>query len=301
MKVAIVILHYADQKLTENCLASVAKLKTKGFDLKTIVVDNNPDKKLRELKTKHPAVEWLATKENLGFTGGNNLGLKKALEDGADWAMLLNNDTIVDKDLVSRLIKTGVEDNNLGVIGPKIYFAPGFEYHAERYKPGQRGKVFWYAGGLIDWDNVLASHRGVDEVDTGQYDRLEETDYVSGCCLLARRRVFEKVGLLDDKYFLYLEDADFCQRAKKAGFKVVYQPKAKLWHANAGSSQVGGNLHDYFFTRNRMLFGWHHASWRAKFALTRESARLMVTGRPWQKKGIQDFYTQKWRKGSWHE
>ena len=221
------------------------------------------------------------------------------MADGADWVFLVNNDTILDKDLVVDLVKVGESDEGVGILGPKIYFAPGYEFHQERYKPEERGKVFWYAGGQIDWDNVLGSHRGVDEVDQGQYDEQVETDFVSGCAMLIKRKVLETVGLLDKRYFLYWEDVDLCQRAKKKGFGVVYVPRAKLWHANAGSSQVGGSLHDYYFSRNRMLFGMKNASLRTKAALIRESFKLSLTGRQWQRKGIKDFYLRKFGKGSY--
>ena len=299
MKIAVVILHYKGQKLTRKCLASVAELKKRGFELEVVVVDNNPRQKLTGVKRACQNLTLIKTKGNLGFTGGNNLGIEKALSLKADWVLILNNDTIVDRDLMIELIKFSKKNPQVGVIGPKIYFAPGCEYHADRYKPHERGKVFWYAGGLIDWTNVLASHRGVDEVDRGQYDQAGETQFVTGCAMMVSSQVFKKTGLLNDEYYLYLEDSDFCQRAKRAGFQVFYAPKAKLWHVNAGSSQVGGELHDYFLTRNRLLFGLTYAPWRAKLALIKESAKLLLAGRPWQKTAVKDFYQRKFGQGSW--
>ena len=299
MKIAVVILHYKGQKLTRKCLASVAELKKRGFELEVVVVDNNPRQKLTGVKKACQNLTLIKTKGNLGFTGGNNLGIEKALSLKADWVLILNNDTIVDRDLMIELIKFSKKNPQVGVIGPKIYFAPGCEYHADRYKPHERGKVFWYAGGLIDWTNVLASHRGVDEVDRGQYDQAGETQFVTGCAMMVSSQVFKKTGLLNDEYYLYLEDSDFCQRAKRAGFQVFYAPKAKLWHVNAGSSQVGGELHDYFLTRNRLLFGLTYAPWRAKLALIKESAKLLLAGRPWQKTAVKDFYQRKFGQGSW--
>lgn len=298
-KVAIVILHFINQKLTSDCLESVKKLQTSNLKLQTIIINNNPRENLEDLKTKFSEFIFLDTGVNLGFAEGNNVGIRKALNEGADYVFVVNNDTILDKNLVVYLTKVATLNNQSGIVAPKIYFAPGYEYHKERYKPSDQGKVFWYAGGLIDWQNVLASHRGVDEVDNGQYDKQVETDYVSGCAMFIKREVFEKVGLFDKRYFLYLEDVEFCQRAKRAGFKVIYAPKASLWHLNAGSSEVGGPLHDYYLTRNRMLFGMRYASWRTKLALFKESIRLLFTGRPWQKAGIRDFYFKKFGKGSY--
>jgi len=298
-KLSLVILHFINQELTDQCLESVGKLNRKGFELQTIVVNNNPQENLKDLEKKFSDFVFIETGKNLGFTGGNNLGIKQALGGKADWIFVVNNDTILDKDLIVQLIKVGESDEKIGILGPKIFFAPGYEFHKERYKPNERGKVIWYAGGLIDWQNVLASHQGVNEVDKGQYEEQIETDFISGCAMMVKREVFEKIGLLDEKYFLYLEDNDFCQRAKRAGFNLVCAPKAKLWHANAGSSAVGGPLQDYYITRNRMLFGFRYAPWRTKSALIRESIKLLFAGRKWQKRGIRDFYLRKFGKGSY--
>ncbi len=289
-KVFVVILHYKGKEFTRQCLLSLNKIKTKGFSLKTVVVDNHSPEPIDDLEKEFFNEVFIKNKKNLGFAEGNNVGIRYALKHEADYVMLLNNDTVVDSQLIVQLIKAAGEGESIGILGPKIYFAPGSEFHKDRYKKKERGKVIWYAGGEIDWKNVMASHRGVDEVDQGQYDQEIETDFVSGCCMLIKRAVFEKVGLLDGRYFLYLEDNDFCQRAKKAGFKLIYVPKAKLWHANAGSSRVGGPLHDYYLTRNRMLFGMRYAPLRSKLALIRESLRLLLSGREWQKIGIRDFY-----------
>ncbi|PJE70369.1 glycosyltransferase family 2 protein [Candidatus Shapirobacteria bacterium CG10_big_fil_rev_8_21_14_0_10_48_15] len=279
-KVFAVILHYRDKALTRQCLTSLQKVQKKNFKLKTVVIDND--------------------KKNLGFAAGNNVGIREAQKQGADYILLLNNDTTVAPDFLIKML-AAAQNNQAGIVAPKIYFAPGYEYHQTEYKPSEQGKVFWYAGGQIDWANVLCSHRGVDEVDHGQYDRQMATDFASGCCLLTKREVLDQVGLLDQRYFLYLEDVEFCQRVKKAGFKIIYQPQAEIWHYNASSSQVGGGLHDYFITRNRLLFGLAYAPWRAKLGLIKESARLLITGRPWQKAGVRDFYLKKFNQGSWHD
>jgi len=241
-KVFIVVLHYKGKQFTRQCLLSLEKTKTAGFSLKAVVVDNNSPEPITDLKKEFNRYIFIENKENLGFAEGNNVGIRKALQDGADYVFVVNNDTILDKNLLVQLFKVAsLNDkqslllrNKTAILGPKIYFAPGYEYHKERYKENDQGKVFWYAGGIIDWQNILVSHRGVDEVDHGQYDEEAETGFTSGCAMFVKREVFEKIGLFDKRYFLYLEDVEFCQRAKKAGFEVVYTPKAKLWHANAG-------------------------------------------------------------------
>jgi hypothetical protein len=299
-QIAIVILHFNNQKLTEDCLSSIKNLAVKNYQLETIVVNNNPQEKLDSLKKKFSQNEFIFGGKNLGFTGGNNLGIKKALKNGADFIFLLNNDTFLDQNLILELLKVFRQEKNAGILAPKIYFAPGHEFHRHKYLKKDQGKVFWYAGGLFDWQNIIASHRGVDEVDHGQYDQLISTDFASGCGVLIKKEVFEKIGFFDDRYFLYLEDVDFCQRAKTAGFKILYIPQAKLWHLNAGSSAVGGTLHDYYLIRNRLLFGFKYAFCRTKIALFKESLRLLFSGRDWQKRGVLDFYFRRFGQGSFN-
>lgn len=297
-RVGIVILHFSHKDLTSKCLDSVAKLQVANFELQTIVV-NNSKEDLSDLKKKFSKITLLESPKNLGFAGGNNLGIKRALKNKADFILILNNDTLLDKNLLVSLLKTAEIKKQSGIIAPKIYFAPDHEFHHDRYQAQERGKVIWYAGGLIDWQNIICSHRGVDEVDHGQYDMLSETDFASGCAMFVRKEVFNQIGLIDEDYFLYMEDVDFCQRAKKAGFKIFYEPKAKLWHINAGSSAVGSELQDYYLGRNRLLFGLRYASLKTKLCLIKESLFLLYKGRPWQKAAIKDFYLRKLGQGSW--
>ncbi|MBI5465538.1 glycosyltransferase family 2 protein [Candidatus Gottesmanbacteria bacterium] len=284
-KVTIIILNWNGKEDTLECLKSVRQLSAINCQLSTIVVDNGStdglvnEIKNEKLKMKNDNVKLkiIENKKNLGFAEGNNVGIRYALKEGADYVMLLNNDTLVEKNMVKELLWVMEKDKTIAIAGPKIYFAPGFEYHANRYKEEERGKVIWYAGGIIDWQNVYASHRGVDEVDHGQYNKEEETDFVTGCAMMVKREVFEKIGFLDPKYFLYFEDNDFCQRAKRAGFKIFYVPKAIIYHKNAASSEKPGSaIQQYYQTRNRFLFGFKYASLRAKLALLRENLKFLL-------------------------
>ncbi|HUV42557.1 MAG TPA: glycosyltransferase family 2 protein [Patescibacteria group bacterium] len=298
-KITIVTVHYKSKDLTLQCLQSINKLKSKGFELETIVVNNNPQEKINDLKKKFPKFIFLETKENLGFAGGYNLGMKKAFDDKADYIFIINNDTILDENLLVHLFKVAEKRKKAGLLSPKIYFAPGHEFHRDRYQESERGKVLWFVGGIVDWQNVLTQHRGVDEVDQGQYDQIEETDYISGCAMLIKRKVIEKIGFLDKKYFAYYEDSDYSVRAKKAGFQLLFVPQAKMWHFNASSSEVGGSLHDYYLTRNRLLFGLRYAPLRAKLALFKWGLSRLLIGRPWQKIGFRDFLINRFGKGSY--
>lgn len=288
-KVAIILVNWNGKADTLDCLASLGKFKVKSLKLKVIVVDNgSTDDSVAVIGKKFPGVEVIETGENLGFTGGNNIGIRRALEAGADFVWLLNNDTIVDRYALSALVDV-CKDASVGVAGSKIYFAAGHEYHKDRYAKNDLGHVLWYAGGVIDWKNMYASHRGVDEIDTGQYDRAEDTPFVTGCSMMIRSDVIGKVGLLDERFFAYLEDVDFCLRAKKIGYKLLYVPKSIVWHKNAGSSVVGSQTHQYYMTRNRLFVGMHWAPVRTKFALIREAVRFIIGGPAIRRRAVIDF------------
>lgn len=296
-KVALIIVNWNGHKDTVRCLESVKNIHIpNGLTLETIVVDNgSTDESVKYLSKAYPQATVLTLHENLGFTGGNNVGIGYGMKRNADYIWLLNNDTIVDSHVLS--LVEAFSDHAVGVAGSKIYFAPGHEYHKARYSKTEIGKVFWYAGGLVDWDNMYASHKGVDEVDVGQYDILTETPFVTGCSMMIKREVIEKIGMLDDRFYLYLEDLDFGLRAKEAGFRLVYFPQSKLWHVNAGSSGGAGNpIHDYYITRNRLWIGLRYAPLRTKFALLREAFRFLHHGNSIKKQAVKDFFLHKWGK-----
>lgn len=298
--VAVIILNWNRKNDTLETISSLAKSDTSGFKLEIVVVDNGSSdasaEAFRKLKMKN--LKLIENGRNLGFAKGNNVGMKYALEKGYDYIALLNDDTIVDKDLVKNIFLEHEKNEKAGAISPKIYFAKGFEFH-KKYRKDELGKVIWYVGGNIDWDNVYGSNRGVDEVDHGQFEKTIETDFTTGCFVMYKAESLKKVGLYDERYFAYFEDSDHAQRFKKAGYKVLYSPKGKLYHKVAQSSGIGSELNDYFLTRNRMLFGMTYASLRTKFALIRESIKLLLIGRMWQKIGIGDYYLRRFGKGSW--
>ena len=300
MKVYIVILNYNTKEDTIELLSSLKKINKDGIDLYTLVIDNHSREPISvdEASYKDIGLKLILNSKNLGFTGGCNVGIRYALDQEADSVLLLNSDTLVDQEFLKILTEAASESGE-GIYCPKIYFAKGFEFHKEKYKAEDLGKVIWYAGGEIDWKNVYASHRGVDEVDHGQYDSESETNFATGCCFLITRQVLEKTGLFDDKYFLYYEDIDLSLRARSSGFKIHFIPKSFIWHKNAGSTGGSGSqIQDYFLARNRMLFGTKFAPARAKIALVKEGLRLLRIGRPMQKKGVKDFFAGKFGKGS---
>jgi len=299
-KIVIVAVNFNTEKDTLELLNSIEEIENNSYSLEIIIVDNGSRVKFVLPRGFKKKVMLIRSEENTGFSGGFNIGIKNALELGADYVLVINNDTILRPMMIENLLKVLENNEKIGIVTPKIYFAKGHEFHKSRYSKEELGKVFWYAGGYMDWANIVSVHRGVDEVDKGQYGKTEKTEFASGCCMLIKKEVFEKVGMFDEKYFLYYEDADFNQRVKKAGFDIYYVPSASLIHVNAASTGGSGSvLQDYYITRNRLLFGIKYAPFRSKIALIRESIKLLKSGRDWQKKGIIDFYLGKFGKGSY--
>ncbi|MFC1625709.1 glycosyltransferase family 2 protein [Patescibacteria group bacterium] len=296
-KISVIILSWNRKQDTLETIKSLLTSNTKGFELEIMVVDNGSKDGSVDMLKKQP-VRLIELSENIGFAGGNNVGMKDALKRGIDYIALLNDDTLVDKNLVKNILNEHIKHPKAGAISPIIYFAKGFEYK-KKYKESDLGKVIWYAGGDIDWDNVYGSNHGVDEVDKGQFDKTRQTDFATGCFVMYKSKAIKEVGLYNERYFAYMEDADHAQRLKKAGWEVLYSPKGHLWHKVSQSSGIGSELNDYFLTRNRMLFGMEHASLRTKFALLRESIKLLLIGRKWQKIGIRDYFLRRLGKGSW--
>ena len=302
-KVVISIINYNKSSITNSCLKSLNDLDQKGFDVYVVVIDNASKETLSLDKKAFPNLQLtlINSKVNTGFSGGHNIGFRHAFEHNAEYVVILNNDTTVDNQLLQKLIASGSEREDAGIIAPKIYFSKGSEFHSDRYSNSEKGHVLWYAGGEIDWNNMYWKHRGVDEVDKGQFEKTEETDFASGCCFAIKTSTLKKIGLFDERYFLYYEDSDLNERAKRSGYRIFYEPQAMLWHQNAGSTGGSGSpLQDYFTTRNRLLLGYTYASNRTKIALFRESMRILHRGREWQKKGVKDFYKRNFGKGSYN-
>ncbi|MDO8570111.1 MAG: glycosyltransferase family 2 protein [Candidatus Daviesbacteria bacterium] len=294
VKVALITVNYNGLKDTLEFLESLQKLDTKDLEVKTIVVDNGSfDSSVPKISEKFPKIDLVQTGSNKGFTGGFNKGLEYGGAWGADYFLLINNDTeIGSSDLLKSLIKTLEKNSNAGLVAPKIYFAKGYEYQ-KNYEEKDLGKVIWYGGGSFDWDNVMSKHIGIDEVDSGKYDEIKETGFISGCCFLMKKEVIEKVGGFDEKLFAYFEDNDFLQRVKSAGFQLFYNGKVFIYHKVSQTAEIGSEFADYFVTRNRLTFGFKYAKTRTKFALLRQSLGFLITGRKMQKRGVWDFFLQK--------
>lgn len=297
-KTSVIILHYGSISDTLECV-TVLKRNNGDYPFSTILISNSGENGLSDsVKKIDSSIEIIINKENLGFAEGNNVGIKRALSLGSTYIILLNNDTLSSESLIKNIVIYSENNPQAGLISPKIYFAKGHEYHKNRYKNHERGRVLWYAGGQIDWQNCYASHRGIDEVDYNQYDKEIITEFATGCCMLIKSEVIDKIGYFDRKYFLYYEDVDYSIRAAQSGFGVYYCPDVYLWHKNATSTgNPGSSVHLYYQTRNRLYFGFKYAPIRTKKSLLVESIRTFTQGGI-RRMAVKDYYLGKMGKGS---
>ncbi|MDH3197257.1 MAG: glycosyltransferase family 2 protein [Candidatus Krumholzibacteria bacterium] len=226
-RVVVIVLTWNGRDLTLECLESLRSVRAAGVEV--VVVDNaSSDGTAAAVRERHgDGVTLIENGANLGFSAGNNVGIAYALRRGARFMLLLNNDTAVDPDFIDELLRPLERDPRVGITGPKIYY----------YTPRDR---IWFAGGEVRMARGLARHVGIRETDRGQYDAPREVDYVTGCALMARREVYEEIGLLDPSYAAYFEDTDLCMRARRAGYGLLYVPTAKVWHKISAST--GGQL-----------------------------------------------------------
>ncbi|PJE57658.1 MAG: glycosyltransferase family 2 protein [Candidatus Portnoybacteria bacterium CG10_big_fil_rev_8_21_14_0_10_38_18] len=217
-KVFIIVLHYQNWEDTNECLESLKKINYDNFEI--IVIDND--------------------KDNRGFAGGNNAGIKQALEKGADYVLLLNNDTVVEPDFLRKLIEVGEREERIGILGPVIY-----EYGSDKIH---------FAGGKVNWLYTKGIH-----VTHNMKHITKETDYITGACMLIKRKVIEKIGLMDEDYFLYCEDVDLCLRAQKAGFLCGVASDSRISHKVSKNAKIASFSYIYYHTRNGLLLAKRNA------------------------------------------
>lgn len=243
LKLAIVIVNWNNFPDTRACLHSIFAADCQNFSLHLFVVDNgSKDDSLSRLREEFGArVEILASEKNLGFAGGNNLAIRRALAQGAELVLLLNNDTIVAADVFQKLLEACRSYPDFGIFGGKIY------YHNEPQR-------LWYAGGEIYRGLARTRHLGFGQLDHPIYQKSRPVSFITGCLMLVRREVFEKIGLLEESLFLYFEDVDFCLRAARQNIAMRYVPAAVISHkVGAGGRGEYTPPYLYYQTRNRYL------------------------------------------------
>lgn len=236
---AVVVLAWNGREDTLKCLASLEQARDEGT--RVILVDNgSADGTAEAARERFPRVEVLRNASNLGFAGGNNAGLRHALDRGAELIVLLNNDTVVDAGFVRELRAAAARAPDAGFYSAKIYFL-------------DRPNVLWFAGARFDARTGRNVHLGYGEEDRGQYDGSEAIDRPCGCAMMVTRRLVEEVGPMADELFLYGEEIDWMLRARKRGFRAVFVPRARVWHAVSaatGGEESGRYL--YYCVRNML-------------------------------------------------
>jgi GT2 family glycosyltransferase len=251
-QVSIIILNWNGYKDTVECISSLKQIDYKNFQI--VLVDNGSNINEAELlENDFTAIKAIRIEENLGFSAGNNIGINYSLEHKADFILLLNNDTIVEPKFLEALVEKFLEDQQVGIVAPQI------NYYSDR-------SHVWSSGGKIS--KIRASgFADSDKLESQLSTKEREVNFVSGCCMLVRREVFEKVGTFDENYFLYVEDTDLCYRTNKAGFKIVVTPKSKIFHKiNNSTKNNHALLPLYYTTRNRLYFS--RKNFRNYFPLT---------------------------------
>lgn len=234
-KIATILINYNGIKDTKECIRS---LKKSTVSTKIIVVDNASfNDEGSKLKEEFPEIEVLILKDNIGFSGGNNAGIKWALEHDYQYICMLNNDTLVDDAMIEKLKEAN--DNN-SITTPLMYYYS----HPD---------IIWYGGGYINYWTGNTKHRYLNK--SFKKIRVEDCTFATGCCLFFNVEIIKKIGLLDESYFMYCEDSEFSLRCKKNNIKITFVPNAKLWH-KVGMSTGGGAsyLSTYYITRNKLYY-----------------------------------------------
>ncbi|MGC9358694.1 MAG: glycosyltransferase family 2 protein [Anaerolineae bacterium] len=245
-RVVTIVLNWNRREDTLECLRSLEHLTYPKYGV--IVVDNgSTDGSVEAVQEAFPSVQLLTNAENLGFAGGNNVGIRHALDGEADYVFLLNNDTVVDAALLDEVVATAETDPQIGLVGPKIYY----------YDQPDR---LWYAGAREQWLRRIPATVGLDELDQGRYDQVRETAFIYGTAMLIRRQVLEDIGLFDERFFAYHEDADFCMRARQAGYRCVYNPRGVIWHKVSAATRDAPHVQDYLRAKGRILFFVKHVN-----------------------------------------
>ncbi|TWR31178.1 glycosyltransferase family 2 protein [Mucilaginibacter pallidiroseus] len=242
--IGLVTVLYNSNEVLEGFFKSLSLQDFKDYHL--YIVDNSPssstDTLIADLSVKFPLSEFTHIKndENAGVAKGNNQGIKRAMEDGAEYLLLLNNDIEFSQPyLLSQMLELALKGEN--IIVPKILYFDS--------------KRIWMAGGELLKRKGYTIHVGEDEIDNGQYNTNAYYKYAPTCFMLISKQVFDKVGYMDERYFVYFDDTDFIYRAVNNGYKVLYVGKLEVLHKV--SSTTGGYetpFGVYYTTRNRIFF-----------------------------------------------
>ncbi len=240
-RVAVITLNWNGRNDTIEWAASLGKLDYPNYSL--VVIDNgSSDGSVAALREQYPDMTVIENGRNLGYAEGFNVGLKYAYEQGADYILIMNNDTVAAPDCLTALVQVAETDPRIGFVSGKVY------YYQEPNRLQTAGRTNHPI--LLVQDLV-----GRNEIDTGQYDEVKEYDFLDDVFLLVRRQVYADTGGYDPNFFLYYEETDWCARVRRAGYKLVYTPQARIWHK--GGMSTGGDKGPkfvYYNARNQIIF-----------------------------------------------
>ena len=239
--VVVLVLNWNRERDTIEAVDSIRHLEYPRFS--TLVLDNDSrSDSTAEIHRHCPGIEIVENGTNLGYAGGNNVGFRIALERGADYCLVLNNDVTVDPPMLGQLVRAAEDDPSIAILGPRVY----------RH---ENPDTLFYTGWKIDWRRWLF-HR---VAATQNVEGLIDVDFVQGCAMLVRCAFLRECGLFDERFHLYCEDADLCVRAQRVGHRTVELGSARVWHKGYGSSAKDSPLKTYYSIRNRLLFISKHA------------------------------------------
>lgn len=244
-KVGVVTVTFGSGQILAGFFDSLDKQTYRNFML--VAVDNRSgDDSVAQLEAYNGCEKVLIANEiNLGVAAANNQGIRSAIDAGCEYVMLLNNDVVFGPDLFQQLVD-GIGEHHCDMTTPLIYYF-------------DRPEVIWCAGGEFQWwAGLRVRHRGAGVVDSGHYDQPVQVNYAPTCCILFRREVFQTVGLMDEAYFVYVDDLDFLYRAWRHGLRLFYLPNAKLWHKVSALTGAESPFSVRYNTRNRAYFSAKH-------------------------------------------
>ena len=239
-RVTTIILNWNGIEDTRACLESLREATYPNNRI--VVVDNaSENDEARQLESEFEGlIEVIRNERNLGFAGGANVGLRRALEAGSDYALLLNSDVTVDPGFLEAMVEAASGYKRLAALCPRAYFM-------------EEPEVIYSTGGSVNLWTGVARQIGRGEKDLGQFERAARRDYADGLCMLIPVSALNAVGLLDEDYFAYWEETDWCVRARERGLRCYYVPDARVWH-KAERSQEASDAFNYHYRRNALMF-----------------------------------------------
>ena len=303
--VSIIIVNWQNWPDTQECLTSLLDLNYPNY--KIVLIDNgsadNSVERAEEFVTEYQnslLIDLIKLPQNIGFAGGNNVGIKKAINGRSKYVLLLNNDALApDKNFLRKLVDYAENNQRIGMVSPKIYYASNFDYQ-------KKEGVIWFAGGKIDWLGLNPIHLQYNQNEKVDYsEKTKLVDWLSGCCILVSQKMIKDIGLMREDFFLYFEDTDWSLRAREKGWRLAYIPSSWILHKIAQSSGEFSPDYIYYNTRNKFANSWQHGNIVQKaiiltiswWGFSKQMIKIKIgRQKEWSlaiKQGIEDFWRRR--------